>query len=122
MNYVNEEYYKSEYLLGKKAVIDTAFDFYARCATLKINQYIGNNLKNEKVPECIKMCCCELAEMIYLHEKTTADTNGKSSESVGGWSVSYESKEQSTANFNNAVCEVIYKWLSGTGLLFLGVR
>ena len=34
MNYADEEYYKNEYLCGKEAVINAAFDFYARSATL----------------------------------------------------------------------------------------
>ena len=122
MNYADEFYYKAEYLCGKEAVIDTAFDFYARSATAKIKQFAGQNIKDGEVPDCVKNCCCELAEMIYSHEKTTADTSGKTSESVGGWSVSYESREQAEAVYNSAVVDCIYKWLSGTGLLFSGVR
>lgn len=122
MNYADEFYYKVEYLCGREAVIDTAFDFYARSATGEIKRFTGRNIDESNIPDCVKNCCCELAELVYTHEKTTADTNGKASESVGGWSVSYESKEQAEANFNNAVSACIYKWLSGTGLLFAGVR
>lgn len=122
MNYADEIYYKSEYLCGKEAVIDTAFEFYARSATAEIKRFAGRNIDNSNIPECVKNCCCELAELIYTHEKTAADTNGKSSESVGGWSVSYESREQVMQSFNNSVKDCIYKWLSGTGLLFAGVR
>lgn len=122
MNYADEIYYQSEYLCGKKAVIDTAFDFYTREATAEIKRFTGRNIDEGNIPNCVKNCCCELAEAIYTREKTTADINGKSSESVGGWSVSYESKEQATANFNNTVHDIVYKWLSGTGLLFSGVR
>lgn len=122
MNYADEEYYKNEYLCGKEAVINAAFDFYARAATAEIKRFTGRNIDEGNIPDFVKNCCCELAETIYTHEKTTADCSGKSSESVGGWSVSYESKEQTEANFNNAVSDCIYKWLSGTGLLFSGVR
>lgn len=121
MNYADELYYKTEYLCEKKAVIDTAFNFYARQATVEIRRFTGQNI-NDEIPDCVKNCCCELAEIIYLHEKSIANTNGKTSESVGGWSVSYESKEQEAANYNNTVHNIIYKWLSGTGLLFSGVR
>lgn len=122
MNYADESYYTDEYLCGKRAVIDTAFDFYARAATAEIKRFTGRNVDKDNIPECAKNCCCELAEAIYTHEKTTADTNGKASESVGGWSVSYEGREQAETNFNNSVCGIIYKWLSGTGLLFSGVK
>lgn len=122
MNYADEEYYKNEYLCGKEAVINTAFDFYARSATAEIKRFTGRNVDENNISDCVKNCCCELAETIYTHEKSTAQSNGKSSESVGGWSVSYESKEQSETNFNNSVCEIICKWLNGTGLLFSGVR
>ena len=122
MNYADESYYTNEYLCGKEAVIDTAFDFYARAATAEIKRFAGRNVDENNIPPCVKNCCCELAELIYTHEKAAADTNGKSSESVGGWSVSYESKEQLEMNFNNSVCDIVYKWLSGTGLLFSGVQ
>lgn len=120
--FVSEEYYKNEYLCGKEAVIDTAFDFYARQATAEIKRYIERNLTDAEIPDCVKMCCCELAELNYKHEKTTTDTNGKTSESVGGWSVSYESAEESKKNYDKAVKACIYKWLSGTGLLYRGLK
>lgn len=122
MNYADELYYQTEYLCGKKAVIDTAFDFYARAATVEIKRFTGRNIDEGNIPDCVKNCCCELAELIYTHEKSTVDTSGKTSESVGGWSVSYESREQAKAVYNSAAADCIYKWLSGTGLLFTGVR
>lgn len=122
MNYADELYYQTEYLCGKEAVVNTAFDFYARAATAEIKRFTGRNVDEGNIPDCVKNCCCELAELIYTHEKTTAEASGKSSESVGGWSVSYETKEQAEVNFNNAVHDCIYKWISGTGLLFSGVR
>lgn len=122
MNYADESYYTDEYLCGKEAVIDTAFDFYARAATAQIKRFTGRNVDEGNIPDCVKNCCCELAETIYTHEKTTADTKGKTSESVGGWSVGYESSEQSVTSFNNSVNDCVYKWLSGTGLLFTGVK
>ena len=120
--FVNEEYYKNEYLCGKEAVIDTAFDFYARQATAEIMRYIGRNLTNTEIPNCVKMCCCEVAERKFTHEKKTTDTNGKTSESVGGWRVSYESAEKSKEECDESVKSCIYKWLSGTGLLYRGLK
>lgn len=47
---------------------------------------------------------------------------GVSSESVGGWSKSYESSDIRRQNADRAVHDIVYKWLSGTGLLYRGVR
>lgn len=121
MNYADEQFYKNEYLCGKKAVIDTAFDFYARSATQKIKQYTGSNIDEDNIPECVKMCCCELAEQFYAAEKTDNSNGGITSESVGGWSKTYESTENRQQNLDRAARQIVYKWLSGTGLLFRGV-
>ena len=42
--YADEGYYISEYLCGRKAVIVSAFDYYARSATLLIKAYTGENV------------------------------------------------------------------------------
>lgn len=118
--YADENFYKTEYLCGKKAVIDTAFEFYARSATQKIKLYTYDNIGENNIPECVKMCCCELAEKLYGYERS--DNDGVSSESVGGWSKSYESTSNRQRNLKKSVHDVIYKWLSGTGLLYRGLN
>lgn len=118
--YADEKFYKNEYLCGKKAVVDTAFEFYARSATVKIKDYTGKNIDENNISENIKMCCCEVAEQIYNYEKTE-NNNGISSESVGGWSKSYESSSNRQRLSDKKIKLIIYKWLSGTGLLYRGV-
>ena len=120
--YADESFYNDEYLCGKEAVITAAFDYYARSATVEIKRFTGRNVDEGNIPECVKNCCCELAELICEHTAVKARSDGKTSESVAGWSVSYESSQQAKETFTNAVCDIIYKWLSGTGLLFTGVR
>ena len=120
--YADEEYYRNEYLCGKEAVITADFDYYARAATCEIKRFTGRNVDEGNVPECVKSCCCELAERICVYETARSESTGKTSESVGGWSVSYESTQQVKEAHVNAVGEIVYKWLSGTGLLFTGVR
>ena len=61
MNYADEEYYKNEYLCGKEAVINAAFDFYARSATAEIKRFTGRNVDEDNIPDCVKNCCCELS-------------------------------------------------------------
>ena len=91
--FADYDFYTKEYLFGKKAVIDTAsFDFYAKKATQYIRQQtFGNINEDTEIPNCVKMCCCDIAELLY-----NADSNEHStitSEKVGDLSVSYESAE-----------------------------
>lgn len=120
--YADENFYKTEYLSGKEAVITTAFEYYARQASQIIKQHTYGNVSEDNVPECVKMCCCELAELAFRDESSEAQNGGISSESVQGWSKSFESTEARKTALQNAQKACIYKWLSGTGLLYRGVR
>lgn len=120
--YADESFYKTEYLSGKEAVITTAFEYYARQASQIIKQNTYGNVSEDNVPECVKMCCCELAELIFRDESFQAQNCGVSSESVQGWSKSFESTEARKNALQNAQKECIRKWLSDTGLIYCGVR
>lgn len=121
-DYADEEFYKNTYLCGKEAVITTAFDYYTRQSSQKIRSYTYGNIDENNVPECVQMCCCELAELLFRDELSEQQNGGVSSESVQGWSKSYESAENRKSALCNAEKSCIYKWLSGTGLLYAGVR
>lgn len=120
MNYADDSFYENMYLSGKKAVITTAFDFYARKATQEIKRYTFDNI-TAPIPECVKMCCCEIAEKLYTADKN-AEYIGRTSESVGSWSVGYESTEQTKQALQKDIKATVYSWLLGTGLLFAGVE
>jgi hypothetical protein len=68
------------------------------------------------------MCCCELAETLFLYDKLLNGSNaGMTSQHIGDLSVNYESSVtllQKQADENR---QIIYRWLSGTGLLYRGV-
>lgn len=120
--YADEAFYKNTYLSGREAVIAAAFPFYAMQASTEIRRYIGVNLPDgQDVPDAVKYCCCELAEMLYRHEKAEAKSGGIASESVQGWSKSYESTESRKAALQSDTKHCIYKWLGDTGLLFRGI-
>lgn len=121
INYADFTFYTVKYLAGRKAVIDTAFPYFARLATQEIKRYTGDNVNEFEVPEEVSMCCCEVAELVFKHEQSKQN-EGVSSESVQGWSRSYESTEARQQAFDTAVKNCVYKWLSGTGLLYRGVR
>ena len=119
--YADENFYKNEYLCGRKAVINTAFYFYARRATQEIRRFTGSNIGEGDIPECVKMCCCEIAELFYKGEHAVGQ-DGISSESVGDMSVSYESTEAKHQALKKNIKSVVYSWLADTGLLYRGVR
>lgn len=119
--YADYDCYINEYLCGKEAVIDTAsFDFYARQATQKIKQYTFDNVP-ENIPYSVKMCCCEIAELIFNDEKKSNRT-GITSAKVGDESYSYESTESQRQLLSKNIKSAIYSWLSDTGLLYRGVK
>lgn len=83
MVYADEEFYKNEYLLGRKAAISSGFPFYARQASQIMDQYTFGRLTiMEDVPEEAKLCCCELAEVICRQEKTHPERLLKRSELI----------------------------------------
>lgn len=121
MIYASEADYK-EYLSGREAVINTAFLFYARQASQKIQQYTFNNIDENNIPAEVKMCCCEISENLYRSELVDKKSGGASSEAVAGWSKSYESAESRKNALDKSVRDCIYKWLGDTGLLYSGVK
>lgn len=122
MAYADLNFYESEYLCGREAVIATAsFDFYAKQATQEIKKFAGWNIDEANIPEAVKLCCCELAEMIFNAEKQQTQSAGKTSETVGSWSVSYEEQTATLQSCKDKTKEIVFKWLTGTGLLYAGV-
>ena len=115
-NYADFAYYAGTY---KGAVIDTAsFHKYARRATLEIRKYTFNRVDESNIPDEVKMCCCEVAEVI--HKSDQEDTKGIASEKVGEYSVSYVSPEAKEKMLSVSVRSIIYNWLADTGLVYRG--
>ena len=119
MSYATYEYYIKEYLQGRQAVIDAAsYPFYAQKATQLIKLRTFNRIKEDNIPDEAKMCCCELAEEMYKHEKK--DAGNIASEKVGERSVSFVDKEKAESVFRGKCVSIIYNWLATTGLLYRG--
>ena len=121
--YADYNFYTNEYLAGKSAAVTAAdFTFYARQASAVIDRYAHGNINADCVPEQVQYCCCELAEQIHTADTSeAANKAGIASESVQGWSQSYESSESRKNALRSSQKECIYKWLSNTGLLYSGV-
>ena len=122
MIYADEAFYKEEYLLDRKPVIRSGFSYYARQASQLIDQYTFGRIANlSEVPECVRMCCCELAETGYQVEKQREAAGGKTSEKIGTYSVSYGTAQESAAAETQAQKNIVMKWLGETGLCYQGV-
>lgn len=119
--YADENYYKTEYLCGRKAVITSAFAYYAREATLIINAYTGSNIDDTKdIIEPVKLCCCEVAELMYKADNMS-NSEGITSEKVGDVSRSYEGTDTRRKQLNRSIKSAVYKYLADTDLLYRGV-
>lgn len=115
-NYADYAYYTDTY---GGAVIDAAsFDLLALKATQKIKLYTFNRIADDNIPEEAKMCCCELAELIFRADKE--DSKGIASEKVGEYSVSHVSPETKKNLLGASIISIIYTWLWSTGLLYRG--
>ena len=115
-NYADYAYYTDTY---KGAVLDAAsFPLYAQKATQNIILHTFGRIPENNVPEAAKMCCCELAEEMYKHEKK--DAGNIASEKVGERSVSFVDKEKAESVFRGKCVSIIYNWLATTGLLYRG--
>lgn len=125
MIYADEAFYADGYLLGRAPVISAGFSFYARQASQVIDQYTFGRLKDVKeddLPEVVRMCCCELAECFCTSEKGRLQAGGKTSEKIGTYSVTYGDATSTEQAAGNRQKQIICKWLGNTGLLYQGVR
>ena len=122
MSYADEGFYTDRYLLGRKPVISAGFDFYSRQASQVIDSYTFGRLKQTaKIPEAVRLCCCELAEAEFSREKQERDSGGKTSEKIGTYSVSFASSGESDSAYDGEQEAIVMKWLGGTGLCYQGV-
>ena len=122
MSYADEGFYTDRYLLGRKPVISAGFDFYSRQASQVIDSYTFGRLKQTaKIPEAVRLCCCELAEAEFSREKQKRDSGGKTSEKIGTYSVSFTSSGERDSAYAGEQEAIVLKWLGGTGLCYQGV-
>lgn len=124
--YADIEFYITKYLAGAEAVIPyDDFAYYANKASRIIDNNTFDNLngvESENIPGVVKMCCCELAEMLYKSDSSPI-SKGITNEKVGDVSVSYSSADSSgqvmpTASTVNSILRL---WLADSGLLYCGV-
>lgn len=115
-------YYRNDYLCNTAPTLDeSSFMYFMRKAQQSIKRYTHGNInENTAVPDCVKLCCCELAEFLYKSEKSRPNP-GVASETTGDVSVSYKTDDYDSAVEKGAK-RIIYNYLADTGLLYGGVK
>ncbi len=91
---------------------------------MKANIYLDQCLHRkpeEKEEQLVKLCLCEVSDLIYQEDSQRQEHEGRKiqSENTDGYSVSYASGEES---LDKRIYMVIRRYLSRTGLLYLGVN
>lgn len=97
---------------------------------LKANTYLNQIMHlepSEEEVELVKMCLCEVAEMIYQDTKNRMEHGGREiqSENTDGYSVNYATEAEAgkiaVNSLQTKIYAVIRRYLSHTGLLYSGV-
>ena len=112
---VGFEFYYNAFCNGKAGVIPA--ESFERCIMLAqrvMNMYLNSCLPAESFDEDIKLCLCEVAEIMFRAEK-----NGTvKSETIDGYSVTFADG----ADVKNNCRMIILQRLGHTGLIYAGVE
>lgn len=121
--YADSEFYLNEYCSGKDAVLTPQNSaFWLRRAQKALTTFTFDNIdESAPIPYEVKMCICEIAELLCGDDKRATLQGGTASESVEGWSKHYESSQQTEAHLKSKIKSCVTTWLADTGLLYCGV-
>lgn len=123
---VNFEFYQDKYF-GTAIEEERKF----QQPILKANTYLNQVMHispGEDDLELVKLCLCEVAEMIYQDTENRREHGGREvqSESTDGYSVNYATEAEAGKiainSLQTKIYTVICRYLSHTGLLYLGVE
>lgn len=131
MAYADYSYYEADYLLEKKPVIpEDDFPFWEKRARREVDNYTYNRITTmETVPDIVKDCVCELAELLYRAD--SLDTMNLESGAAGplasysndGQSGSFDTSQSvfTAEGRRTEIVRIIRTYLLNTGLLYKGV-
>lgn len=93
------------------------FEYKAR---IELDRFTFGRLKETKIlPDEVRSCICELAEYLFKEDRKPR-TNGISSETTDGYSVTYQT-EKAISVISKDLYQIALKHLANTGLLYRGV-
>lgn len=132
MVYADYSFYKNSFL--GSAISEADFPRLALRASQFLDYYTLGKSRNNPGLENLKMACCALAEKYQIVEKaqklaeeSLTDGGNLKSESVGSYSVSYQTASEKAQGANKAVIDAqngvvatARQYLVGTGLLYRG--
>ncbi len=112
---VSFEFYFNVFNSGQKGKISQkSFSGYISRAFRELDTFCSCNFDNdEKTKEKVKLCVCEIAELLYL----SSDSGFVKSENIDGYSVTYSDSKE----FEKELRRIVLKRLGNTGILFAGV-
>ena len=108
--YADLSYYHTVY--QGASISEASFDALAIRASWYIDGLIGRHL--DAPMEAVKMACCAVADVMNMQDEIAM----KQSESVGQYSVSY----QSPVEHKTQLYEAAASYLRNTGLMYRGVK
>lgn len=123
MPYADYAYYSGTY--GGTLISKDAFAALARRASIFIDGITFNRLNNGcAVPNAVKNATCAAAEVLQRYEATelqAVSAAALKSESVGGWSGTYQDPDSINAAIESAVEDAAKPYLIYTGLMDRGI-
>lgn len=115
--YADYDYYINKY---KGTMPESDFDRMSKIASIKIKTNTFGRIDETNPQDEVKFCTCVLADKLLNISKS----EGKSSESVGSWSISYSNNTQT--DVDKIITATIKEFLSetyvtdGTPVLYRG--
>ena len=128
MSYANFLYYTNDYL--GTLLNEFEYEYASAKASAFLDYYTMGRAKDNAESEALKMACCAVAEQCHIERLAVEamanglKNGGKTSESVGSYSVSYATSSEAAQNAQNARAEMAkaaQRYLAGTGILYRGV-
>ncbi len=122
--WVDHNYYLNSYLgarafsSGAEMIPCADFTYLERRAQMLVHRYTGDV---EEITDELRDCVCAVIELLSA-EGGIESISGIAAEKTGDLSITYESAASRIAARESSVREVIYNYLSGTGLLYRGVN
>lgn len=114
-------YYTDDYLAGREPTVSEAdFTSYAVSATATVRLWTGASIAEDNIPDEARHAVCELAETFAAHDAAALASGGITSEKTGDLSVTYEGGALRRQNMREAAEEIIRKWLTPGGYLYMG--
>lgn len=121
MSYADFEYYTGTY--QGTSILERDFPRLSLRASSFLDYYTQGRAKLNQDLDALKMACCAIAEQVALFDVSSSGTAGVKSESVGSYSVTYQTAEEKASGVsfaNKMYASIARQYLAGTNLLYRG--